>query len=147
MRTAGLRAGRPASAYAAAVSLGVPELLVFVALFGVAFLVLTVYACVHASQNGDSGWMVAIIAGWFVGAGWIVGLVYLLSIDRQRQVGPGLGRPLPPPSGPPVAAPASVASGWYADPAGRFELRYWDGDRWTASVARDGRQTTDPAGV
>jgi hypothetical protein len=38
------------------------------------------------------------------------------------------------------AAPAA----WYADPSGRFELRYWDGKEWTEHVARGGQQFTDP---
>ena len=41
------------------------------------------------------------------------------------------------------AAPA-VPAGWYADPAGRFELRYWDGATWTEHVSRSGQQFTDP---
>jgi Protein of unknown function (DUF2510) len=43
----------------------------------------------------------------------------------------------------PAAAPA-VPAGWYADPAGRFELRYWDGGTWTEHVSRAGQQFTDP---
>jgi hypothetical protein len=43
----------------------------------------------------------------------------------------------------PAPAPA-VPSGWYADPAGRFELRYWDGTTWTEHVSRAGQQFTDP---
>lgn len=35
-------------------------------------------------------------------------------------------------------------AGWYADPAGRFDLRYWDGAQWTEHVARNGHQETDP---
>jgi hypothetical protein len=43
------------------------------------------------------------------------------------------------------AATASAApAGWYADPAGRFELRYWDGNQWTEHVSRAGQQYTDP---
>lgn len=42
-----------------------------------------------------------------------------------------------------VTAPA-VPAGWYADPAGRFELRYWDGVAWTEHVSRAGQQYTDP---
>ncbi|MFV0306847.1 MAG: DUF2510 domain-containing protein [Desertimonas sp.] len=34
--------------------------------------------------------------------------------------------------------------GWYADPAGRYELRYWDGSSWTEHVSRAGQQYTDP---
>lgn len=45
------------------------------------------------------------------------------------------------------AAPAvesAVPAGWYADPSGRFELRYWDGNAWTEHVSRAGQQFTDP---
>ena len=47
---------------------------------------------------------------------------------------------------PPAPAPAApaVPAGWYADPAGRFELRYWDGGTWTEHVSRAGQQFTDP---
>lgn len=46
---------------------------------------------------------------------------------------------------PAAAAPApAVPAGWYADPAGRFELRYWDGSTWTEHVSRAGQQFTDP---
>ena len=38
----------------------------------------------------------------------------------------------------------AVPAGWYADPAGRFELRYWDGSAWTEHVSRAGQQYTDP---
>jgi hypothetical protein len=43
------------------------------------------------------------------------------------------------------AAPATpaVPAGWYADPAGRYELRYWDGSTWTEHVSRAGQQYTD----
>ncbi|MEL0283547.1 MAG: DUF2510 domain-containing protein, partial [Ilumatobacter sp.] len=43
-----------------------------------------------------------------------------------------------------TAATPAVPSGWYADPSGRFELRYWDGDQWTEHVSRGGQQSTDP---
>jgi hypothetical protein len=51
--------------------------------------------------------------------------------------------PAPAPAPAPAAAPA-VPAGWYADPAGRFELRYWDGGTWTEHVSRAGQQFTDP---
>jgi Protein of unknown function (DUF2510) len=43
-----------------------------------------------------------------------------------------------------VAAEPAVPAGWYADPSGRFELRYWDGAAWTEHVSRAGQQFTDP---
>ena len=39
---------------------------------------------------------------------------------------------------------ASVPAAWYADPSGRYELRYWNGREWTEHVARSGQQFTDP---
>jgi hypothetical protein len=53
----------------------------------------------------------------------------------------------------PAAAPAAsqgsggasdVPSGWYADPSGRYELRWWDGNEWREQVASGGQQTIDP---
>ena len=37
----------------------------------------------------------------------------------------------------------SPREGWYADPAGRFEHRYWDGHRWTSHVRAGGVSATD----
>jgi hypothetical protein len=39
---------------------------------------------------------------------------------------------------------ATVPAAWYADPSGRYELRYWNGKEWTEHVARSGQQFTDP---
>ena len=33
---------------------------------------------------------------------------------------------------------------WYPDPAGRHELRYYDGAQWTDHVSSGGRQSVDP---
>lgn len=37
----------------------------------------------------------------------------------------------------------SVKAGWFPDPAGRHEVRYWDGELWTANVSDDGEQAVD----
>ncbi len=34
--------------------------------------------------------------------------------------------------------PQATPPGWYADPVGRFEHRWWDGTAWTSSVSTDG---------
>jgi Protein of unknown function (DUF2510) len=45
----------------------------------------------------------------------------------------------------PAPAPATmVAAGWMTDPARRYELRYWDGTRWTENVSTGGNQFVDP---
>lgn len=36
-----------------------------------------------------------------------------------------------------------TAPGWYPDPTGRFELRYFDGATWSSSVSRAGQQFVD----
>jgi hypothetical protein len=38
-------------------------------------------------------------------------------------------------------------SGWYPDPAARFELRYHNGVAWTADVSTDGDRFVDPLGA
>ncbi|HWJ62254.1 MAG TPA: DUF2510 domain-containing protein [Acidimicrobiales bacterium] len=48
----------------------------------------------------------------------------------------------PPPAAPKPGQPA----GWYTDPAGRHEHRWWDGHRWTDAVSTAGVTATDPAG-
>ena len=37
----------------------------------------------------------------------------------------------------------AAPSGWYPDPAGRHERRYWHEGRWTEHVANGGRRTSD----
>jgi uncharacterized protein YxjI len=39
---------------------------------------------------------------------------------------------------------SDVAAGWYPDPSGRHEQRYWDGTGWTEQVASRGAQSADP---
>lgn len=38
----------------------------------------------------------------------------------------------------------NTPAGWYADPMGRNEHRYWDGARWTEHVGTRGTQSRDP---
>jgi Protein of unknown function (DUF2510) len=57
---------------------------------------------------------------------------------------PAAATPAPAAATPDPAPAPAVPAGWYADPAGRFELRYWDGSTWTEHVSRSGQQFTDP---
>jgi hypothetical protein len=36
-----------------------------------------------------------------------------------------------------------VEAGWFPDPAGRHDVRYWDGSRWTAEVSDGSDQAVD----
>lgn len=42
-----------------------------------------------------------------------------------------------------LAPPANPAAGWYADPAGHHELRYWSGSAWTEHISDQGTTGTD----
>jgi hypothetical protein len=46
-----------------------------------------------------------------------------------------------------VANDGGVRPGWYADPLGRFELRYFNGATWTADVSTSGERFVDPLGL
>jgi hypothetical protein len=43
-----------------------------------------------------------------------------------------------------VAAQAAGGGAWHADPTGRADQRYWDGQAWTGHVVRAGQQGWDP---
>ena len=44
----------------------------------------------------------------------------------------------------PAAGPAAPPPGWYADPRGRHQHRWWDGAAWTAHAANAGVAISDP---
>lgn len=109
-------------------------------------------ACIGALGDNDAfvgfSWPEKIgnIMQWLGGAA-VAGAVALLAV-RSQGVVPAPARPAPAPAPPPpVAAPAAApgAPGWAADPYGRHQWRYWDGDRWTDQVADGSTQSTDPA--
>jgi uncharacterized membrane protein YwzB len=41
---------------------------------------------------------------------------------------------------------AETPAGWFHDPYGRYQERYWDGKDWTGHVLTDGQQSVDPLG-
>jgi uncharacterized protein DUF2510 len=46
-----------------------------------------------------------------------------------------------------LTEPTSLPSGWFPDPHGRHEYRYFNGHAWTADVADEGRRMIDPHGA
>lgn len=44
-------------------------------------------------------------------------------------------------------APPTLPSGWFPDPHGRHEYRWFNGTAWTADVADDGQRLVDPFGA
>ena len=68
------------------------------------------------------------------------GLVEELSeLSRSARAG---RRPAPAASN---GAGGDVPSGWYPDPSGRHERRYWHDGQWTEHVANGGRRSREPA--
>jgi hypothetical protein len=44
----------------------------------------------------------------------------------------------------PVPPPVIGSAGWYPDPAGRHERRWYDGNRWSEHVSDQNRPGIDP---
>lgn len=44
----------------------------------------------------------------------------------------------------PTALPRGSAAGWFPDPFGRHDARWWDGSAWSEHVSTGGVQTVDP---
>jgi hypothetical protein len=97
-------------------------------------------------------WIVLPIIGIFVCGfvGIVSGIVWFASIRAKvvsamsdgnppSQVAFGGTRAVPPPP-----AASATPPGWFADPAGAHELRYFDGRDWTAHVSDGGSQGLDP---
>ena len=46
-----------------------------------------------------------------------------------------------------AAAPSQTPAGWFPDPTGRHEHRYWSGSSWTENVSDAGQAATDPPDI
>ncbi len=44
----------------------------------------------------------------------------------------------------PTTSVAAMSSGWFVDPLGRFDGRFFDGTQWTNQVSSDGSAAIDP---
>ena len=81
--------------------------------------------------------------------GWCLGLVLLwvivfptYLIQRGKATVRVYGAPAP------ALPPNPTREGWFPDPLGRAEERYFDGDAWSADVQRGrGMKGSDPAGA
>jgi Protein of unknown function (DUF2510) len=124
------------------------------AILGAVIVLSALIACIGAIGDNQAfvglSWPEKIgnIMQWLGGAA-VAGAVALLAV-RSQGVVPAPARPAPAPAAappPPVAAPTAGpgAPGWAADPYGRHQWRYWDGNRWTEQVADGSTQGTDPA--
>jgi len=87
---------------------------------------------------------VAVI-GVLLARPWEVATRLTVAPDGRLFVG-GAGVPLTPVGvavPPPPPAPALSPPGWFPDPSGQHQLRYWDGTRWASQVSDSGTVSED----
>jgi hypothetical protein len=78
----------------------------------------------QAAGSNKTLWVVLEAVGFFV-CGLVLSLIYLLAI-RPKVAAAQRGRGGPPSGGSPP--------GWYPDPSGVEQYRYWDGRIWTGET-------------
>lgn len=88
-------------------------------------------------DTGRSGWWMLII---FIP---LVNLILLAFYIQEGQRGPNQYGP-DPKGGLDATSSGQAQAGWFADPTGRHELRYWDSSAWTSHVSDAGVTATDP---
>lgn len=71
------------------------------------------------------GWFLALIASACIAAGGLIAM-----LDTIQRLNPADRSEPRPAQGPPSQVPA----GWYPDPWGQANQRYWSGDTWTGST-------------
>ena len=104
---------------------------------------------------GDARVLVDVGPGQVVQATWSA--PWLAFLPGSWKLGPAVAGNLAPVAGAAmpvamVATPQSVGAAtavtqpaaWHPDPAGRHQLRYWDGQTWTVHVSDNGVTGTDP---
>ncbi len=106
----------------------------------------------HREQLADA---IADARPWMIGAAVVGAAATVLNAwllvriaDRQQVLHETMPVPAPPAAPayghePAWGAPRQPA-GWYPDPSGRFEWRWWDGTTWSAHVTRGGIAAHDP---
>jgi Protein of unknown function (DUF2510) len=137
-------------------------LVLFAALFGALAYIRTLMC---KRQTGRNPWGIPPLA-WLVGGvlfgvfGAILAVIASMTTrPRAFEHGTGpqtappgdvdLGR-VGPPQGAPIAAaptPLTPAAGWYPDPSGRHQHRWWSGSEWSDQVVDDGFGRADPLGL
>jgi hypothetical protein len=96
----------------------------------------------YLGQTLVQGWwgVISFFVNFFVIGSDLLVLRRYQALDAPRDAA-GAATATASPASP--ALPGQVA-GWFADPTGRFEHRWYDGQAWTGAVARAGQQLDDP---
>ena len=115
-------------------NLGSAELLVIVTILGLLLLglALVVWGLVVALRRSDWPWAIGIgVSLLLLGPiAPIVATVYLIAYRDRGPTPRELRRPQP--------------EGWYDDPGGEYDMRWWTGQAWSDQVMDDGVNRTRP---
>src|SRR4051812_4193806 len=100
------------------------------------------WAIAKGKGRGAAGFWLGLLLGWI---GWIIAACLSPSPQAEaRRIAETHGHLMAMTASmqlrQPVPTPGTYGGGpgWYPDPLGRFEHRYWDGARWTEHVSRHG---------
>ena len=52
---------------------------IVIAIAVVFFIALTIWGVIEAARQGETGWLIAILAGWLFGLGWAVAIAFLVT--------------------------------------------------------------------
>jgi hypothetical protein len=106
----------------------------------------TAAAAAEPTVSEPAGWGSAPASTGTEASGWAAGAAATTTSAAADTGGWGATQAASAPAAAPAMAPTTpaVPAGWYTDPSGRYELRYWDGTAWTEHVSRSGQQYTDP---
>lgn len=84
-------------------------------------------------------WVILVVVAGVLAIPVLVVLAIVGGASRRTGTG------AQPASGPAaVQMPGAPPPGWFPDPTGRNEQRYWDGRAWTDAVVSNGQPGTDP---
>lgn len=104
----------------------------------------------YEARTGIGAWRLpagAWAAIFFVSSlllSWLLALVLFAIAKATTKPPAATEAPLAEPGYPAHPVQPAPLAGWYPDPGGRHELRYWDGKGWTALVRDGAEQGTDP---
>jgi len=113
---------------------------------GLGLLLTTLGLAVGGVTGVETTRLLLAVAGVVAAVGTVLSIFVVRDITaRQEALQEADPAPLERPLVRQYAAPAQVdGPGWYADPSGRYDHRYWDGTTWTEHVSRGGVASTAP---
>ncbi|MEM9465818.1 MAG: DUF2510 domain-containing protein [Actinomycetota bacterium] len=118
-------------------NLGSAELIVIAAILGIGLLALgvVIWGLVVAVRRSDWPWAIGIGASAIVfgPVAPIAAAVYLIAYRTNGPTPHELRR-----------SSTAVPEGWYDDPGGEYDMRWWSGDDWSDQVMDNGVNRTRP---